>query len=155
MSSQKTAFKILTVEDTPSDVEILQVYLRKAGLENEMTVLRTAEEAWAYLEGHAEIVGAGEPPALRADRSGGKNLPHLIFIDLKLPGENGLSLLRKIKAHPTLKMIPVIVNSSSPDHEDLVASYRFGATYFLRKPCTETPLREVLAQLRTAGMLKG
>lgn len=144
MNPERPVLKILTVDDTPTDVEILQMCLKKSGIVNEMAVMRTAEEGLAYLEGHADPL-----------RIGGKNLPDLIFLDLKLPGENGLAAMRKIKSHPLLKRIPVIVYSSSHEHEDLVHSYRFGATYFLKKPYTESLLGEVMVQLKLAGVLKG
>jgi len=50
-------------------------------------------------------------------------LPHLMMIDLGLPGQHGLDVLTKIKTHERLRSIPVIVNTVSDDREDLRETY--------------------------------
>jgi CheY-like chemotaxis protein len=64
--------------------------------------------------------------------------------DLKMPGEDGFTVLRDIKEHPHWKIIPVLVLSGSDDTDDVKRSYAMGASCYLKKPSDQLELRRVL-----------
>ena len=135
MSEQTSKLQLLVVEDNRCDLEILEVHFKKMGFAYEMASFRTGEEAVQYLHGRAALEGLSR-----------RTLPDLIFLDLKLPGEDGLEILRKIKTHPTLKTIPVIVMTASTNPEDIAETCQWGRTFFLPKSAEFPVLREMLRQ---------
>jgi len=60
--------------------------------------------------------------------------PHLILLDLNIPRKDGWQVLKEIKAHPKLNLIPVIIFTGSSRVEDMTRSYEFGANCFITKP---------------------
>jgi CheY-like chemotaxis protein len=73
--------------------------------------------------------------------------PHLILLDLNLPKQHGLEVLREIKNHPKLRIIPVIVFTESRDDEDIYSTYDSGANSYIIKPATFTSLVEVMTSI--------
>ncbi len=113
---------ILLAEDNPDDVELTLAAFRENRLLNEVIVLRDGAEALDYLFRRNAF----------ADRVGGN--PGLILLDLKMPKVDGLEVLRTIKADPRLKMIPVVVLTSSRHEQDLARSYNLGVNAYVVKP---------------------
>src|SRR5207302_3779573 len=60
--------------------------------------------------------------------------PAVLLLDLKLPKVNGLEVLQQIKTDEKLKMIPVVVLTSSHEEKDMVASYKLGVNAYVVKP---------------------
>lgn len=114
--------RILLVEDDPNDVELTLTALEEYHLANEVVVTRDGAEALDYLYRR----GA------HADRSNGS--PAVLLLDLKLPKVDGLEVLQQIKADEKLKLIPVVVLTSSREERDMVASYRLGVNAYVVKP---------------------
>ena len=114
--------RILLVEDDPKDVELTLEALSEYHLANEVVVERDGEEALEYLSrsGKFETFVNGNPAA--------------ILLDLKLPKVSGLEVLARIKADEKLKMIPVIVLTSSRQEQDLEKSYQLGVNGYVVKP---------------------
>lgn len=113
---------IMLVEDNPSDEELTLRALRKCSILNPVTVARDGAEALDYLLARGKH--AAEPPPL----------PHVVFLDLKLPKINGLDVLRVLRSEVRTKLLPVVILSSSNEDRDLVASYELGANSYVRKP---------------------
>ena len=65
-----------------------------------------------------------------------KQLPHIILIDLNLPGQSGHEILQDIKRHALWKQAPTIVLSSSATPEDILKSYESNANAYITKPGT-------------------
>src|ERR1700712_1554936 len=107
--------RILMVEDDPKDVELTLTALEDYNLANEVVVARDGEEALDYLYCRGNF----------ASRS--SDNPAVLLLDLKLPKINGLEVLQQIKSDEKLKMIPVVVLTSSHEEKDMVASYRLPA----------------------------
>lgn len=78
-------------------------------------------------------------------------LPSLILLDLLMPGEGGLEVLRKIKSNPSTKEIPVIVITVSTEEEDLRVAFELGAHDFVNKPIRPVDL---IARVKAAIRLK-
>ena len=114
--------RILLVEDDPKDVQLTLEALSEYNLANEVIVVRDGEEALDYLcrKGKFQTVPIGNPAA--------------ILLDLKLPKVNGLEVLGRIRADEKLKMIPVIVLTSSRQEEDLEKCYQLGVNGYVVKP---------------------
>ena len=114
--------RILMVEDDPKDVELTMTALEGYNLANEVIVTRDGEEALDYLYRRGNYI------ARSSDH------PAVILLDLKLPKIDGLEVLRQVKSDDNLKMIPVVVLTSSREENDLVSSYKLGVNAYVVKP---------------------
>ena len=114
--------RILMVEDDPKDVELTLTALEEYNLANEVIVARDGEEALDYLFSRGSF-------ATRANSN-----PAVLLLDLKLPKVDGLEVLQQIKSNEKLKMIPVVVLTSSHEEKDMVASYKLGVNAYVVKP---------------------
>jgi CheY-like chemotaxis protein len=114
--------RILMVEDDPKDVELSLTALEEYNLANEVVVTRDGQEALDYLYCRGEF----------SSRS--NDNPAVILLDLKLPKIDGLEVLQQIKADERLKMIPVVVLTSSHEEKDMMRSYTLGVNAYVVKP---------------------
>ena len=114
--------RILIVEDDPKDVELTLTALEEYNLANEVVVTRDGEEALDYLYCRGNF----------ASRTNAN--PAVLLLDLKLPKVDGLEVLEQIKSDEKLKMIPVVVLTSSREERDMVASYKLGVNAYVVKP---------------------
>jgi CheY-like chemotaxis protein len=114
--------RILMVEDDPKDVELTMMALEGHNLANEVVVTRDGEEALDYL------YHRGKYSTRSSDH------PAVILLDLKLPKIDGLEVLRQVKTDSSLKIIPVVVLTSSNEEKDLVSSYKLGVNAYVVKP---------------------
>jgi CheY-like chemotaxis protein len=114
--------RILLVEDDPKDVELTMTALEEYHLSNEVVTAADGEEALDYLHYRGKFQG----------RSNGN--PAVLLLDLKLPKVDGLEVLKHIRSDDKLKMIPVVVLTSSREERDMVASYRLGVNAYVVKP---------------------
>jgi len=114
--------RILLVEDDPKDVELTLTALDEYNLANEVVVAGDGEQALDYLYYRGSFMRrARENPAV-------------LLLDLKLPKVDGLEVLKQIKGDENLKMIPVVVLTSSHEEKDMVASYQLGVNAYVVKP---------------------
>lgn len=127
--------RILLVDDSPRDTEMALDALEKHNLANEVVALRDGAEALDYLYRRGEY----------AQRYGGE--PAVILLDLKMPRVDGMEVLRQIKGDPGLKMIPVVVMTSSREEQDLLNSYQLGVNAFVVKPVKFQEFVEAVRQL--------
>jgi CheY-like chemotaxis protein len=114
--------RILLVEDNPNDAELTMEALAEHNLANEVTWVHDGEEALDYLLCRSAYQGRA------------CNDLAVILLDLKLPKVDGLEVLRAIKSEAHLKLIPVVVLTSSREERDLVESYRLGVNAYVVKP---------------------
>src|SRR6202047_5143774 len=114
--------RILMVEDDTKDVEVRLTALNKYNLANAVLVARDGEEALDYLYCRGKF-------AARPDGN-----PAVLLLDLKLPKVNGLEVLQQIRSDEKLKMMPVVVLTSSHEEKDMVASYKLGVNAYVVKP---------------------
>lgn len=118
--SEGRPFKILIVEDNPGDVRLMQEVLREGQVPCSLHVAENGCDALDFL--------CKAPPYAEAPR------PDLIFLDLNLPGKNGMQLLAEIKASPALRQIPVVVLSTSASQQDILKAYDLHANCYIAKP---------------------
>ena len=126
---------ILLVEDDPRDVELTLTALEEYHLANKVTVVRDGEKALDYLFHRGEFQG----------RAGGN--PILVLLDLKMPKVNGLEVLKIIKTDEHLKLIPVVVLSSSREMPDLLKCYKLGVNAYVVKPVDFAEFMKAVKQL--------
>jgi CheY-like chemotaxis protein len=114
------AVEILLVEDNPGDVRLTREALKSDRLWNTLRVVRDGVEATAYLRREGEFSGAVRPD--------------LILLDLNLPRKDGREVLAEIKADEDLKLIPVVVLTTSQAEEDVLNAYGSHANCYITKP---------------------
>jgi len=114
--------RILLVEDDPKDVELTLTALEEYKLANEVVVAHDGEEALDYLYRRGNF----------ATRS--TDNPAVLLLDLKLPKVDGLEVLQQIKDDAKLKLIPVVVLTSSHEERDMITSYKLGVNAYVVKP---------------------
>ena len=114
------AVDILLVEDNPGDVRLTQEALNEGRIENKLHVVFDGVEAIEFLS--------------KTGKHKNAIVPDLILLDLNLPKMNGLEVLEKIKNDPELKLIPVIVLTTSQSENDIHASYAMHLNCFVSKP---------------------
>jgi CheY-like chemotaxis protein len=113
---------ILMIEDNRDDVELTKEALSLGKIRNRLKVIQDGQEALEYLIGYGRYQA---PP---------EHLPGLILLDLRLPRLDGIEVLKRIKAEPILKRVPVIVLTTSKRDEDIVHSYDLGVNSYIQKP---------------------
>jgi DNA-binding response OmpR family regulator len=114
--------RILIVEDDPKDVELTMTALEEYNLANEVVVTGNGAEALDYLYCRGKF------------NTRSSDNPAVMLLDLKLPKVDGLEVLRQIKSDDSLKMIPVVVLTSSREEKDMIASYKLGVNAYVVKP---------------------
>jgi chemotaxis family two-component system response regulator Rcp1 len=135
-------FHILLVEDSESDSKIIERALRDARFDHRLTVIRDGRQALEFL---ASLTRPGLGPPATAER----REPDLILLDLNLPGLDGYQVLAKIKSEPVLRVLPVVVLTTSGREEDIRQTYRAGANTYIQKPAEYARYREVASILRS------
>lgn len=111
---------ILLVEDNARDIRITREALRVSEIDAELLIARDGEEALRLLR--------QQPPHAAAPT------PDLVFLDINLPGKNGREVLAEIKQDEKLRMIPVLMLTTSAADSDLRACYQLHANSYHRKP---------------------
>ena len=114
--------RILLVEDDPRDVELSLNALEEYNLANEVVIACDGQEAIDYLRGREKF--EGRPPGN----------PAVILLDLRLPKVDGLEVLQQLRSDEQLKMIPVVVLTSSHEEKDMMRSYKLGVNTYVVKP---------------------
>ena len=113
---------ILLVEDNDDDVDLMLHAFKRTNLDNEIVVVRDGQPALDFLRRKGEF-------SKRDDVH-----PGLVLLDLKLPKVDGLTVLKEIKADKRLRVIPVVVFTSSREEKDQLESYDLGVNAFVVKP---------------------
>jgi len=126
---------ILLVDDSANDVELTLAALGKHHLANDVTVTRDGDEALDYLFRRGRF----------ADRP--DNNPVLVMLDLKMPKVDGLEVLRQIRSSEALKLIPVVVLTSSREERDVIKSYMLGINAYVVKPVEFEKFFEAVEEL--------
>ena len=111
--------EILLVEDNPGDVRLTREALREGRIANRLSVAGDGDEAMELLRTRLERHVA---------------LPALILLDLNLPRRDGRSVLAEIKSDPVLRVIPVVILTSSAAERDILDSYDRQANAYVTKP---------------------
>ncbi len=117
-----TVKRILLAEDSDRDAELTLEALAQYNVINEIARVRDGSETLDYLYRRGQF----------ASRPVGN--PAVVLLDLKMPKMDGLEVLRQMKSDPQLRLIPVVVMSSSREEQDHLMSYELGANAYVVKP---------------------
>ncbi|MDX2039443.1 MAG: response regulator [Isosphaeraceae bacterium] len=129
-------FDLVLVDDSISDARIIQRALDEVGIAHRLT---------HYLDGASALEGLVAELQTRSGRSG---RPHLTLLDLNLPGLDGLQILAAIKSDPLLRVMPVVILTTSGRDEDVSRAYALGANSYLLKPEEFARYRELILALK-------
>jgi CheY-like chemotaxis protein len=127
------AVDVLLVEDDPGDVLMTKEAFEHYKLRNVLHVVTDGEQALQFLR---RTGGYADAPR-----------PGLILLDLNLPRLDGLEVLAELKADPVLKVIPVVILTTSQAQQDVLRSYALHANAYVSKPVDFETFMEVIRQI--------
>jgi CheY-like chemotaxis protein len=136
MNPARRPIVILLTDDDEEDLQMTVEALRESRLGNDVRTTRDGEELMDYLFRRGDYVEPADAPA-----------PGLILLDLNMPKKDGREALAEIKADRDLRLIPVIVLTTSKAEEDIFRSYDLGVNSFITKPVTFAGLVEAMKVL--------
>jgi two-component system response regulator len=116
----KRCFEILLVEDDVRDIDLTKEVLKDSKFQLNLNVVRDGVEAIAYLRQQGKYTNATQPD--------------LVLLDLNLPRLDGREVLQAIKTDSNLKLIPIVVLTTSDLDEDVMQAYDLGANCYVNKP---------------------
>lgn len=126
---------ILLAEDNPNDAELTLEALTANNLANRVTLVKDGVEAMEYLHCRGKY----------SFRKTG--IPAVVILDIKMPRMDGIEVLRAIRSDPSLKLIPVVMLTSSREEQDLIRSYELGTNAYVVKPVKFSEFIEAVKQL--------
>lgn len=120
-TKQRTARRVLVVDDDPDHRLLAQMALRQHtnGSEVSVDAVPSGEDALAYLRREGSYADAPRP--------------HLVLLDLRMPGLDGFGVLRAVRTDPELRDLPVVVLSSSDHPDDVKSAYSLGSNSYVTK----------------------
>jgi CheY-like chemotaxis protein len=126
---------ILLAEDSPRDAELTLEALADNNIANRVTLVKDGVEAMEYLRCEGEYT----------TRKPGN--PAVVVLDIKMPRMDGIEVLRAIRSDPALKLIPVVMLTSSREEQDLIRSYELGGNAYVVKPMKFLEFVEAVKQV--------
>jgi two-component system response regulator len=128
---------VLLVEDNADDVMLMLRIFARTGVpgDDRVVVTRDGVQALEFL-----LPAGGDDRAAHP-------LPQVIFLDLNMPRLDGLEVLRRVRADPRTRLVPVVMLTSSDEERDVTQSYQLGANSYIRKPEDATQFSETLGAL--------
>ncbi|MFA6947217.1 MAG: response regulator [Pedobacter sp.] len=126
---------ILLAEDNPNDVELTLSALSEQNLANRVVVVKDGVEVMDYLRCRGKF------------KKRQKGNPAVILLDIKMPRMDGIEVLQAIRQEPDLKLIPVVMLTSSREEPDLIKCYALGVNAYVVKPVDFKDFMEAVRQL--------
>lgn len=129
---------VLIAEDDDGHAMLIQEHLEDAGIHNPITRFRDGAEVWAFLSGEGLPAGG-----LKYD----PDLAYLLLLDIRMPRMDGVEVLRRVKAHPELYSLPVIMLTTTDDPREVAQCYALGCNSYVTKPVSFDDFSEVIKRL--------
>ncbi len=126
----------MVIEDEEAHAQLTQRAIRKSGNVNHIDIVYDGEQGLDYLFNRGKYEDKSRFPC-----------PGLVLLDIKLPGIDGIEVLREIKKHPELRKIPVIMLTTSEREEDMARAYGCHANSYITKPVGFREFEEKIGQL--------
>jgi DNA-binding response OmpR family regulator len=124
--------RVLLVEDDPLDVNLIRRALSRTGNNFELRVLEDGEQGISFVRQYTSDSWT----------------PELVLLDLNLPRRLGAEVLAVLKSHPKLRLVPVVVLTSSEAQSDVVNAYDQGASSYVRKPFSLDSIDDLVKTLQ-------
>lgn len=125
---------VLLVEDNPGDVRLTEEMIREVNLDCKMQVVNNGSDAIDYLKKK----GAYDQAVT----------PHVILLDLNIPGKSGLEILQEVKSTDNLMSIPVVVLTTSESDGDISGAHQLKADQYMLKPLTANQFLYLMRQMK-------
>lgn len=138
MSVPKQSVIIMLVEDDDGHRLLIRENLRASGIVNDMIEMRDGQQALDYLQRRGQYQDPAKSPR-----------PGLILLDIKMPKADGYAVLEKIKADPNLRLIPVLMLTSTDDQGEVNRCYSLGVNSYVVKPIR---YEEFQARIKSVGL---
>ena len=135
-NADKNTMVILIADDDPEDRMLVKEALEESRLKNKMAFVENGEELLDYLQNRGKFADKEAYP-----------IPGLILLDLNMPKKDGREALKEIKADPHLRIIPIVVLTTSKAEEDILRTYNLGVSSFIAKPVTFSGLVDAMRTL--------
>ncbi|WP_017730899.1 response regulator [Nafulsella turpanensis] len=132
----KRPIVILIADDDAEDRMLIQEALEENRLKNQIQFVENGEELMDYLHNRNRFNDKQQFPT-----------PGLILLDLNMPKKDGREALKEIKTDDTLRLIPIVVLTTSKAEEDVLRTYDLGVSSFITKPVTFSSLVDVMKTL--------
>ncbi|MFC2062302.1 response regulator, partial [Elusimicrobiota bacterium] len=132
---------ILLVEDNPDHEELIVKEIKNNRIGNKVYVARDGQEALDFLYHQGKYENPKDSPT-----------PEIILLDLKLPKVEGTEVLKRIKSDSTLKVIPVVILTTSSRDEDIAKSYKNGTNSYITKPVKFEEFTKVIKDINLYWM---
>jgi chemotaxis family two-component system response regulator Rcp1 len=127
--------EFLLAEDNPGDVRLTKEALRESKISNNLNVVPDGVEAMAFLRRTGNYANAPRPD--------------VILLDLNLPKKDGREVLAEVKADPNLRLIPVVIITSSEAEQDVLKTYELHANCYVTKPVDLEQFIKVIQSIET------
>jgi chemotaxis family two-component system response regulator Rcp1 len=127
--------EFLLAEDNPGDVRLTKEALRESKISNNLNVVPDGVEAMAFLRRTGNYANAPRPD--------------VILLDLNLPKKDGREVLAEVKADPNLRLIPVVIITSSEAEQDVLRTYELHANCYVTKPVDLEQFIKVIQSIET------
>ena len=137
-TTRKESILIMLVDDDEGHLLLIKENLRSSGVINELVEVRDGQEALDYLFRQGSYQEAAKAPR-----------PGLILLDIKMPKVDGFKVLERLKADASLRMIPVVMLTSTDDQVEVNQCYALGASSYVVKPVRYEEFQE---RVRALGM---
>ena len=131
MTTPRQSILIMLVEDDEGHQLLIRENLRAGGIVNELIHMINGQEALDYLQRRGKYQDAAKSPR-----------PGLILLDIKMPKMDGYAVLEKIKSDPQLRLIPVLMLTSTDDQLEVNRCYQLGANSYVVKPVKYVEFQE-------------
>jgi two-component system response regulator len=127
--------EILLVEDSPTDAFLAQEALESFKVRNHLHIVPDGVEAMAFLRGEGRYSDAPRPD--------------LVLLDLNLPKMDGREVLKAIKGDSDLRLIPVVILTTSGDEVDVLKAYGHHANCYVVKPVSFEKFMEIIKAIES------
>lgn len=127
---------ILLVEDNPADQQLTIRAFQKGKINTNLQIVNDGQEAMDYLLHQGKYTDKSMAPR-----------PDLILLDINMPKKNGKEVLKEIRSNPLLKIIPVVMLTTSDQEKDIVDSYNLGVNAYISKPVRINDFIDVISKL--------
>jgi CheY-like chemotaxis protein len=134
MNDKDTGLTILMAEDDDGHALLVQERFESVGVFNPLIRFNDGQKTWDFLTGAAK-------PGIESGKS------YLLLLDIRMPGLDGIEVLRRVKKDPRLKNIPVIMLTTTDDPKEISVCYELGCNNYLTKPIEFEKFAEVVKRL--------
>lgn len=138
MSAYTAEIHVLIADDDDGHATLIQEELCDAGVHNPIVRFSDGAEVWAFLSGEGLAAGLPVRDPLQA---------YALLLDIRMPRMDGVEVLRRIKAHPELHSLPVIMLTTTDDPREVAECYALGCNSYVTKPVNFDDFREVIKRL--------